>query len=369
MALVHTVSPGNLQPPESISRASSRPSCRVLPCAIIGKDKKILSLLSMLERVADTAATVLITGESGTGKECVARYVYQHSSRCNAPFLAVNSGAISEGLLESELFGHAKGAFTGADLNRVGVFGAADGGTIFLDEISEMSKMCQAKLLRVLQSGEYKPVGLSENRHCDIRIIAATNEDLRPMVDSGKFRQDLYYRLNVIRLELPPLRDRKGDIPLLVAHFLRRFGEMYGKRDQRISKEAEAALLRYDFPGNVRELENVIQRAVVLCESSTISLDDLTPEILAATDTLTVRGSPISFHDAKALAIDQFERSYLTSVLHSCGGIISRAAACSGLSERNFHEKMKKYKLSWKSFRASAKRGSVTVRPSVLSPS
>jgi DNA-binding NtrC family response regulator len=311
-------------------------------------------VINLIERIADTTATVLITGQSGTGKECVARTICRLSSRRNAAFVAVNSGAISEGLLESELFGHVRGAFTGADANRVGVFGAAEGGTVFLDEISEMTKPCQAKLLRVLQSGEYKPVGLSENRYCDVRVIAATNVDLRPMVASGNFRQDLYYRLNVIHLILPALRERRGDIPLLIDHFLQKYATRYGKPDVRMGRDAEAELMHHDYPGNVRELENIVQRAVVLCRSGTITGDDLPSEVRGPSAVPPLADRALTFHDAKAAVIERFERTYLTSVLQECGGIISRAAARSGLSERNFYEKMKRHGLSWRSFRANS---------------
>src|SRR5262249_8551447 len=211
----------------------------------------------------------------GTGKELIARALHENSSRRTAPFLPVNCGAIAETLQESELFGHARGAFTGATEAKVGKFGAADGGTVFLDEIAETSKSLQVKLLRILQHGEYSPVGLAENRSCDVRIVAATNRDLRPLVANGSFPKDLYYRLNTIRLDLPPLRERRGDIPLLIDHFLRQFRACYHKPNLEMSGAAVAALCRHDFPGNVRELENIMRRAAILCWGTAISVGDL----------------------------------------------------------------------------------------------
>jgi DNA-binding NtrC family response regulator len=323
----------------------------VLAARFVGKDPRLLEVLDLVGQVADTDATVLITGESGTGKELIARALHEMSSRCNAPFIAVNCGAIAETLQESELFGHAKGAFTGATSPKAGKFEAANGGTIFLDEISEMSNALQVKLLRILQSGEYAPVGVAKNRYCDVRVVAATSQNLKALVDAAQFRQDLYYRLNIIRLELPPLRERKGDIPLLIDHFLRKLSAAYDKPDLRVSPEAGEILLRYDYPGNVREIENVICRAVILCRESCITPRHLPPEVLPRQISPSA-GQPTNFHEAKSHAVEKFERAYLTSLLSECGGIVSRAAHRAGLSERNFHEKLKKYGISGKSFRA-----------------
>jgi DNA-binding NtrC family response regulator len=308
------------------------------------------AVLALVLQVADTDATILITGESGTGKELIARALHAYSSRHAAAFLAVNCGAIADTLQESELFGHARGAFTGATEPKVGKFAAADGGTIFLDEISEATAPLQVKLLRILQQGEYSPVGVAENRSCDVRVVAASNRDLRALVAAQAFRKDLYYRLNIIRLDLPPLRERRSDIPLLLLHFLERFREAYHKSGVGLSAEARDALLRYDYPGNVRELENIVRRGVILCRGDSISLSDLAldPETTPGAGPGAARAT---FHEAKARVLGEFEQSYLASALSACGGVVSRAARRAGLSERNFHEKLKKYGMCGKDFR------------------
>jgi transcriptional regulator with GAF, ATPase, and Fis domain len=244
---------------------------------IVGHHPKIVEILKFVAQVANTEAIVLIQGESGTGKELVAQALHHNSHRRDKPFVPVNCGALPEHLLESELFGHVRGAFTGAIKDTAGWFERADGGTIFLDEVNDMSPALQMKLLRVLQAGEYSPVGSSEIRHCDVRVVAATSQDLRDLVKEGKFREEVYYRLNIVDLQLPSLRDRKCDIPLLARHFITLYGARYGKPHVRLSSEAEMVLVLYDFPGHVRELENMMQRAVILVEGDTI-----TPEHLAA---------------------------------------------------------------------------------------
>jgi len=337
----------------AVATEASHAVGKAAPRHLIGKDPRIQEVLDLAEQVADTDATVLITGESGTGKDLIGQTLHEQSSRRHAPYVTVNCGAIVETLQESELFGHAKGAFTGATAPKVGKFEAANGGTIFLDEISEMSKPLQVKLLRILQFGEYAPVGIAENRYCNVRVVAATNQDLSPLIESGEFRKDLYYRLNIIRLELPPLRERKGDIPLLIDHFLHLFSAAYGKSDRhyQLTPEAEAILLHYDYPGNVRELENLIRRAVILCREECISPRHLPPEVLPKRHLPSTNPSP-NFREAKSRVVEEFERTYLTSRLNECGGIVSRAAHCAGLSERNFHEKLKKYGICGKDFRA-----------------
>ncbi len=306
-------------------------------------------------QVADTDATVLLTGESGTGKDLIARILHENSSRCISPFIALNGGAVPESLMESELFGHTKGSFTGAVTTQLGKFEAADGGTIFLDEISEMSTATQVKLLRVLQSGEYSRVGEPESRYCDVRVVAASNQDLQRLVVQGKFRADLYYRLNVIRLHLPPLRERPGDVPLLADYFLRLFAKTYHKPNINLSPAVNAVLSQHDYPGNIRELENILHRAVIFCRGSQILLRDLPPELTAQGMTLG-RSRRKGFHEAKSDAVEEFERGYLTSTLRRCGGIVSRAADRAGLSERVFHEKLKRYGIKGKMFRASRSR-------------
>jgi DNA-binding NtrC family response regulator len=317
----------------------------------IGQHPSVLELLDLAGQVADTTATVLITGESGTGKELVAQLIRERSSRRNKSFVAVNCGAIPESLQESEFFGHLKGAFTGATERKVGKLELADGGTIFLDEIGEMSKSLQVALLRTLQSGEYSPVGSAETRYCDVRVLAAANRKLLDLVDAGEFRRDLYYRLNIIHLEVPPLRDREGDALLLCDHFLETLGADYQKPGLRLSAEARDLLMSYGYPGNVRELENIIRRAVILCRGAQVEPQHLTPEVRGAVQT----ADPVDlddFQSAKARAIETFERVYLTNILRKCGGIVSRASEYSGLSERNFHEKLKRYGISAKAFRS-----------------
>ena len=246
---------------------------------IVGKTKNMMEAFDLIERVAPSKSTVLIVGESGTGKEMIARALHAHSPRAEKRFIAVNCAAISSELLESELFGHEKGAFTGAVSSRTGKFEMADGGTLFLDEVSEMSPNLQAKLLRVLQEGEVDRVGGGTPIPVDVRILASTNRDLKEEIKKGTFREDLFYRLNVVTLSFPPLRERKEDIPLLAKQFVARYAEENQKEVLGVSQEAMELLFRYNWPGNVRELENVIQRAVVLCRGQEIQSDDLPEEI------------------------------------------------------------------------------------------
>jgi DNA-binding NtrC family response regulator len=317
----------------------------------IGQHPRVLELLDLVGQVADTTATVLITGESGTGKELIAELIRERSSRRHKNFVAVNCGAIPESLQESEFFGHLKGAFTGATERKVGKLELADGGTIFLDEIGEMSKSLQVALLRTLQSGEYSPVGSAETRYCDVRVLAAANRKLLDLVDSGEFRRDLYYRLNIIHLEVPPLREREGDALVLCEHFLETLGADYQKPGLRLTSEARDLLMSYDYPGNVRELENIIRRAIILCRGAQIESQHLSPEVRGAIQS-SEQVDLDDFQSSKARAIEAFERVYLTNILRKCGGIVSRASDYSGLSERNFHEKLKRYGISAKTFRS-----------------
>jgi DNA-binding NtrC family response regulator len=320
-------------------------------CHFVTNDPAVLDILELVKQVADTNATVLIVGETGTGKELIAKILHQNSSRHRQPLIAVNCGAVAESLQESELFGHIKGAFTGATARKIGRFEAAHGGTIFLDEVSEMTRTMQVKLLRILQSGEYAPVGLTDNQYCDVRVVAATNEDPLPLIKTGEFRKDLYYRLNIIRIELPALRQRKCDVPLLTEHFLNIFGAMYDKPHLTITSEVSETLMQYEYPGNVRELENIVQRAVILCRGSTITVRELPSEI---SNHVPDVNSPVAttFHETKDRVVEEFERTFLTSMLNVCGGIVSRAAERCGLSERNFHAKLKKYGIQSRACRA-----------------
>jgi transcriptional regulator with GAF, ATPase, and Fis domain len=328
----------------------------------IGDDPKIRRAIKLANLVAATDATVIITGETGTGKELIARSLHLQSTRRNRPLVSVNCGALNESILESELFGHVKGAFTGADHSRVGKFEAAHGGTIFLDELAEMKPPFQVALLRILQSGEYIPVGLSESRYCDVRVIAATNRNLGHLVESGAFRPDLYYRLNVICIELPPLRERRSDISRLIDHFLQVFGEEYGKGSIKLEPDAREVLLAYHYPGNVRELENLIRRAVILSEDGAVTLELLPRELVEPAGHGAIRPArepsvqPCStlagFHEARDQALKAFEQAYLTTALRENCGIVSRAARRTKLSERNFHKKLSLYGIDFRAFRA-----------------
>ncbi|HZY02524.1 MAG TPA: sigma-54 dependent transcriptional regulator [Anaeromyxobacteraceae bacterium] len=306
----------------------------------------------MIDAVAYSAATVLVTGESGTGKELVARALHGKSPRKSQPFVALNCGALTETLLESELFGHVKGAFTGAQRDQKGLFEAADGGTIFLDEIGDIPLSTQVRLLRVLQEGEMKRVGSAESIKVDVRVIAATHRDLPKLVKAGKFREDLFYRLNVIAIPLPPLRDRIEDVPLLAQHFLKRYAERLGKKVRTISPEGLELLAGYRWPGNVRELENAVERAVVLCRGETVAAADLPPSVTGRTAPL-VREVPQngeeqawltqSYATAKENALRRFERSYVEALMRSCDNNISAAARKAGMDRSNFKRVLRKY--------------------------
>jgi DNA-binding NtrC family response regulator len=247
---------------------------------VVGTDPRMLRVLELVSAVAPSRTTVLMSGESGVGKSMIARAIHERSSRASKPFVELSCGSIPETLLESELFGHVKGAFTGAHANKVGRFLAADGGTIFLDEINAASPAMQLKLLRVLQERKFEPVGSSETREVDVRIVLASNQPLEKLVENGSFRQDLYYRINVVKIELPPLRERRGDIPQLAERFLEMSSAEVGKAIAGFTDEAIEALSAYSFPGNVRELQNIVERAAVLTRGQTIGLDDLPPDLV-----------------------------------------------------------------------------------------
>ncbi|MEK7238976.1 MAG: sigma-54 dependent transcriptional regulator [Gemmatimonadota bacterium] len=306
--------------------------------APIGANKKWLDVMRMAEAVAGTESTVLITGESGTGKEVVARYLHELSQRADGPFLSINCGALPEGLLESELFGHVKGSFTGAVKDKSGLFTAAGGGTFFLDEIGETTQATQVKLLRVLQQREIIPVGATESEPIDTRIIAATNRDLEEEIKRGNFRRDLFYRLNVIAIHLPPLRARRDDIPLLAEAFLHSAGELRGEPVKRLSEDALELMTEYAWPGNVRELENALERAVILNPGPVIGVTAL-PERLAER-----RAEPlVSERPTQNPTLETIERAYILWVLQSEQGNKTRAAETLGIDPSTLHRKLARY--------------------------
>lgn len=312
---------------------------RVRLANLLGKSRAMHKVFELISKVHSTRTSVLITGESGTGKELVARALHTEGSRAKARFIAVNCGAIPEELMESELFGHKKGAFTGAVADRVGMFQHADGGTLFLDEIGELSPNLQVKLLRALQERKIKPVGASDEVEVDARVIAATNRDLEAEVARGAFRPDLYYRLNVIEIHIPPLRHRREDIPLLADYFLRRFGAEHG-RNLRFSNEAMRRLEAYDFPGNVRELENIVERAVALSSGPVITEEDL-PEVRRSTPTSEALEFPPEGIDLDRLLSD-YERSWVLRALERTGGVRKQAATLLGISFRSLRYRLAK---------------------------
>jgi DNA-binding NtrC family response regulator len=309
--------------------------------AIIYQSQKMAALLNLAARVADSEATVLIQGETGTGKELLARLIHQLSARAAAPLLAVNCAAIPETLLESELFGYERGAFTGAVQRRLGRVEQAHGGTLFLDEVSEIPLAVQVKLLRFLQEREFQRLGGERTLKADVRIISATNRELEALIKEGKFREDLYYRLNVVNLRLPPLRDRREDIPLLIQHFLNKFVQANRRAITGLSREAMDALIKYDYPGNVRELENIIERAVVISRGPVITCEDLP---FGSTAGQPGQGKPLEPTNLAA-AVENLERSLIQAALVQTQHNQSQAARLLGLSERMLRYKLKKYRL------------------------
>jgi transcriptional regulator with PAS, ATPase and Fis domain len=314
---------------------------------IIGANPKMKEISDLIAKVAPTPTTVLIRGESGTGKELVARAIHRHSALSNQPLITLNCTALSPALLESELFGYKRGAFTGAYADRTGLFEKAHGGTMFLDEIGDMSIDIQAKLLRTLQTGEIRPVGDVRTRGVSVRIIAATNRDLEKAIRDGTFREDLLYRINTFTITLPPLRERIEDIPFLAEYFLQRARAKVNKRVESVSPEAVVLLRSYAWPGNLRELENIIERAVVLTSSQVIEPEHLP---LHVQDVSSGKPKP-GFRPSKSLAIEQFERQALSSYLQQTDGNISRAAVLANIPRRTFHRLLAKYKLSFQNSR------------------
>ncbi len=328
---------------------------------IIGKSPAFIQVMDMVPKVASTRSTVLLSGESGTGKEIIAEAIHFASPRGDAPLVKINCGALTESLLESELFGHEKGAFTGAHQQRMGRFETANGGTLFLDEIGEMSLAMQVKLLRVLQDGSFERVGSSRTIQVDVRVIAASNRDLEQEVKEGRFRQDLFYRLNVITLEIPPLRDRIEDIPLLAAYFLNKYSKINGKNILSLSPEVHQILSSYCWPGNVRELENIIERAVSLCSTQTIELPDLPPRLkfestiekavlLGRPQEIELTAIPLQRPDSPftgsymviplGISLDKIEQSVLTKTLTKTKGDKKEAARLLGISLSSLYNKL-----------------------------
>ncbi|MCD5398008.1 sigma-54 dependent transcriptional regulator [candidate division NPL-UPA2 bacterium] len=316
---------------------------------IIGKSLKMQEVFKLVSQVAPTKSTVLISGESGTGKELIARAIHFHSPREKEPLIVVNCVALSETLLESELFGHVKGAFTGAHRDRRGRFELADGGTIFLDEVGAMSLNLQAKLLRVLQEKEFERVGGTGSVPVDVRIIAATNQDLKKAITEEIFREDLYYRLNVVPVHLPPLRERKDDIPLLAYHFLRRYNRELRKNIKEITPEALDLMINYNWPGNIRELENALERAVVLGTGECLSANAL-PLPLAEGLALKESDANLSYQEAKKEILKTFERRFFSKILKEARGNVSQAARLAQLDRPSLYQKMKELSLNPKDY-------------------
>ncbi len=311
---------------------------------IIGKSKPMLEIYDLIRKVAQSKASVLIAGASGTGKELIAKAIHYDSSRKDRPFVSVNCGALTETLLESELFGHEKGAFTGAVAMKKGRFELADGGTLFLDEVGEMPPALQVKLLRVLQEMEFERVGGTKTIQVDVRVLSASNRNLKEEVVEERFREDLFYRLNVINIEVPPLRERVEDIRLLVNHFVQKYGQDESKNKIQLSAGAWKALYNYGWPGNVRELENAIERAVVLSSDGQIGLDDLPVELSERQEALDVErfiplGAPLQ------TTLEQIEEKLLRRALKECNNIQSHAAEMLGITKSLIQHKMKKYNI------------------------
>ncbi|MFN0107657.1 MAG: sigma-54-dependent transcriptional regulator [Blastocatellia bacterium] len=320
-------------------QARLRRELPMAPARIIGASKPMQELFKMIGRAARGASTVLITGESGTGKELVARSIHEMSER-KGDFVPVNCAAIPTELIESELFGHTGQAFTGAKQARAGLFEAADGGTIFLDEVGELPLAMQPKLLRVLQEGTIRRVGADQEKQVNIRVVAATNRDLETEIQAGRFREDLYWRVNVIHLHIPPLRERPFDIPLLVEHFLNKATEIAGRNSVNVTPETLATLTAYTWPGNARELENAIERAVALAEGSNLTPEDLPERIRNSGQTIQL----LAQAQQQRLTLSELERAYILETLRMTGGNKSRAAELLGFDRRTLHRKLDEYR-------------------------
>jgi DNA-binding NtrC family response regulator len=326
----------NLSLRQALAQKESAPT-------LIGSTLVMKELLERIKQVAPTMATVLLTGASGTGKELVARAVHQHSLRASKKFITINCTAIPEQVIESELFGHVKGAFTGAWKDKRGLVEEAHEGTLFLDEIGDLNPNMQTKLLRLLQEGEYKPVGSLITKKADIRFVAATNHNLKTDISEKRFREDLFYRLNVVHIDLPTLKERRQDIPILAYHFLKKYAHVNGKSIREISPETMHALMGREYPGNVRELENIIERGVIFCTADTLKVKDLhlDTEGTSFFPELTEEVARLSFKEAKDKMIDLFHNQYIMALLRESGGNISRAAEIAGIQRQYLHRLMK----------------------------
>ena len=330
--------------------------------ALIGTSKPFLQATGMIPILSASKSTVLISGETGTGKELFARAIHYCGERRSKPFVPVNCAALPDHLIENELFGHSKGAFTGALLEKQGLLLEADGGTLFLDEINSLSLSVQSKLLRVLQEQEFRPLGSTKSRTINVKIIAATNADLRHLVQTGQFREDLFYRLNVLSIALPPLRDRKEDILLLASHALKVSAKDFAKPNLTLTSAAKAKLMSHNWPGNVRELQGVVHRAVAMASEDTLDVHDLDlpeshkPELKGPTMTLLSRegvSENTSFQDMKAKVIEEFERAYLSDLLAVHQGNISKAARAAKKERRAFQRLLMKHGLDRRVFTAA----------------
>ena len=309
---------------------------------LIGAAPRFSRVIAQIAEVCESRATVLLTGESGTGKELVARAIHLNSPRRRAPYVAVNVAAVPEGMLESELFGHVKGAFTGALASRKGRFAQAEGGTLLLDEIADMPQAAQVRLLRVLQERSFEPVGGSQTQTADVRVIAATHKDMAAALASGAFREDLYYRLNVYPIALPALRERAEDIPLLAAHFLGQFRADMGGQTVGFTPAAQKAMSAYHWPGNIRELQNCVERAVIVARGSVIDLPELPPYLFSAPDRSAADGAFPADLDA---ALERIERDYIIAALEKAGGVQIKAAEMLGVNERSLWHRVKKLRI------------------------
>jgi len=320
-------------------------------CKIVSKNKGMQDIFRLIEKVAPTDSTILIRGQSGTGKELIARAIHYNSLRRDKRFIAVDCGALPETLLESELFGHVKGSFTGAIVTKRGLLEVADGGTFFLDEVGDLSMGIQSKLLRVLQEKEFRQVGGIKNIRVDVRLIAATNQDLEKMIQDGKFREDLFYRLNIVPIHLPPLKERKDDIPLLVHHFLETYKQKRNKNIRGISPDTMDLFMEYDWPGNVRELENIIERLVIMSDHDIIQAEHLPIHIAGKRVCFSIT-APLTNKELKELkkqirakAIENIEKAFLIEALKRCDWNVSKAARDVGMKRQNFQTLMRKYKI------------------------